>query len=200
MLNDKEGKSIGRIIEAAKRDPGDMAGLQAAWAKAAKEKLDQNSVDVVPFGEEFEKYGKQIFGEDNPAVNAILELRKEAEKIAGVQRMVSTQGFDVAGRQQKALRAMKSITTMLFGVLNPTAARINVITSNLAAEFNANKISHQAIDNILADNQLLKKHLMDLLEESKGRLSPAQKHLITRVGVNLGLYQIREQTDRNLQK
>jgi hypothetical protein len=199
MLNDHEGDAIGKIVSAAKQNPDDMAGLQAAWAKAAEEQLGKNTKEVVPFSEEFEKYGKDIFG-DNPAVDAILEIKKEAKRIQEAQTRASVSEFDRFKNQKSLTTAITLIQTWVFGVLNPKAARIRTITSNIAREYDSSKIAHQAIDDVLSNSETIRKHLKSMIADAKVKMSPAEYQMMKRTGVLLGLYGLRDQTEEATEK
>lgn len=200
VLNDKEisaaskGTQLDRLLENA--DDADRAGMQAAWAKSAQEQLGQNSREVTKFTPEFEEAGRKLFG-DNPALESILQIRKEAERLQRAQVRTGIQEFDRGSNQKRMSHAVQMFSTWAFGVLNPTAARIKTITGHLLREYDSNPLAHEAIDNVLSNNQLLRDNLKRMIEETKTKISPEEKQMMKRLGLQLGLYSKKEQTEMN---
>lgn len=201
MLEKGDHEGITSLAKAAREsgDPADIKGLQAAWAKAAEEKLGKNSKEIVPFSQEFEAHGREVFG-DSPAVDGIRELRKEAERITKAQQKPGVQSFDPNANQGRLTSAVQTISTWMFGVLNPKAARIKTITRQLTDMYDSNPKARQAIDNVLSNNQLLKDHLVKALETAQKSLSPAETKSLQRVFTQVGVGTVRDQTKNATKK
>lgn len=199
ILENPESDELSNIIEVAKRNPEDMKGLQAAWSKAATETLNSNTKDIVSFQEQFVKHGKEVFG-DTPLVNKILELQSEAKKIVDANKARQSNPLRYAKNQVEANKAINTMLTWAFGVLNPTAARIRTITSDIMRENSSEATSRKAADNILSSAPRFIEIGRSLLDEIQSKVSPAAKRQIFQFGLKLGIYGLRDQTDQNLNK
>lgn len=198
-MNSQQPRVIERLVEEANKS-GDIGGIQSAWARLAEEKLTQNSKSVGKLEDNFIENGEKIFGKDAPEVTAVKQLRDYASKLEESLNKPGLQGLDHQENQKSLRSAISFVQTFVFGVLNPTAARVNKITSQLAEKYNSRDLSHIAIDNVLSDNQKMKQAMQILIDKNRNKLSPATWKQLTTAAARFGLYKARQATgaDYNL--
>lgn len=192
-MNNKQDRVIDALVTEANKT-GEIGGIQSAWAKLAEEKINASSKQVGQLDDNFIENGEKIFGKDSPEVKAVKALRDYSAKLEESLNKPGMEGISAKENQTKLVGAIKFIQTFVFGVLNPTAARINKITSNIAESYNSTSKSHQAIDNILSDNQQMREAMETLITKSKSQLSPAQYKQIVSAAAKFGLYKARQAT------
>lgn len=197
-MNAGQPRVIDALITEAKKNPEDLAGLETAWLKSAETKIN-GPKQAGHLEDNFVENGKKIFGEDSPEIKAITSLREYTAKLESSLNKPGTESIAATENQKNFRGAVALVQTFVFGVLNPTAARINKITSNLAESYNSTGKSHMAIDNILSDNQAMKSAMKDLIYKSKTRMSPAMWKTLWTAGAKMGLYANRPDSEINIQ-
>lgn len=198
-MKEEQPETIKAIIKQAKKTPGDMEGLQTAWLKSTAARLDKNSKEVGKLPDQFVEYGKLLFG-DGPEVDAVVALRNRADELEQSLNKPGLGGISATVNQKNLKNAITLVQTWVFGVLNPRAARIRTITNNLSEAYNSTDISHKAIDNVLADNEIIKKGIAEAIRKAKSEMSPAEWDYVRKTAGQLGLYSLREQTELNIEE
>jgi hypothetical protein len=198
-MNAKQPTQLKALIKQAQKNPEDMSGIQTAWLKSAEKKINSNPKSIGELDENFIDNGKLIFGEGSDEVKAITGLRDEVSKLQSSLNRPGMEGLSATENQSNLKSAISLVQTFIFGVLNPTAARVNKITSNLAKSYSSVDTSHQAIDNILSDNQEMRQAMVNLINKSKNRLSPATWKQLFTAGARLGLYELKPEKGLNFQ-
>ena len=177
------------VIQAAKSDPTAMKGLEGAWARRAKEILNNNQSSVAKFPENFMDRGKQIFGEDGEVViNALDMLNKKAIKNYEETNIRMGGGFSSTQNQTNAVQGVNSVITWIFGVLNPRAAKIRTITSDLMKRNNSGEISNKAVDIILSDPKEFARIAKEVQMSRAKQLTDVQKKTLFRMMNNVAHY------------
>lgn len=198
-MDDQQPETINALIKEASKNPEDMAGLQTAWLKSAEGKINASSKQVGKLDDQFVNYGKQIFGEGSPEVETITALRDTAAKLEASLNRPGMEGLSATENQSSFRTALSTIQTWVFGVLNPRAARVRTVTSNLAEAYNSTNKSHEAIDNILSDNQALKSAMVKLIEKTKSQISPAMYKTLWEGAAKMGLFETRKSNGLDFQ-
>ncbi len=184
----QSGTKLDNIISKASADPVAKKGLEAAWAKHAQSLL-KNQKDVPEFPEHFIKYGKQIYGDDNPfVVDALVGLNKRAREISNANKVRMGGGLPYSKNQTEAVGAVNQITTWIFGVLNPTAARIRTVSSDLMKQNNSGDIARQAGDIILGNAKDFARIAQEIQSKKAKALSPEHKKMMFKWMVKMGIY------------
>jgi hypothetical protein len=187
FTNKESGNKLTRIIDAASADPIAKKGLEAAWAKHAQNLL-KNQKDVPEFPEHFINYGRQIFKDTPEVVDAFQQLNQRARKISNENKVRMGGGLEYTENQTKHVQSVNQIITWLFGVLNPTAARIRTITSDISKQNNSGDIARQAGDIILANAKDFADMAQRIVNEQKGKMTPADKKRVYQWLVKSGIY------------
>jgi len=198
-MNAKQPRVIEKLVEQASKNPRDLEGLKTAWLKSAEGKISSNPKSIGELSENFVENGKKIFGDDSPEVKAVTGLRNEVEKLQQSLNRPGMEGLSATENQSKFRSAIAFLSTFAFGVLNPTAARVNKITSNLAESYNSTTKAHEAIDTILSDNKEMRDAMVNLINKSRNQLSPAQWKQLYAAGARIGLYNLRSSKPLNIQ-
>lgn len=198
-MSSEQPRVIDALIKEAKKSPEDLEGLKTAWLKSAEGKISSNPKSIGELSENFVENGKKIFGDDSPEVKAVTGLRNEVEKLQQSLNRPGMEGLSATENQSKFRSAIAFLSTFAFGVLNPTAARVNKITSNLAESYNSTTKAHEAIDTILSDNKEMRDAMVNLINKSRNQLSPAQWKQLYAAGARIGLYNLRSSKPLNIQ-
>lgn len=180
ILNKEDGVQRVQSLLKVSDDPVVKKAWQAAWAKEAKDKLFSNDSvpDVLSKGEDntFRKVGEELYGKEVVDVLESLAARARADAVANKTRM--GQGFDHKANQTAFSSAVRGITTFIFGVLNPTAAKISVISRDFLKKYDSTDLSMMAGDKILANSEEFLKILRKMEAEKRMELSPQEKMII----------------------
>lgn len=180
VLNDKEGPQKVQNLLKVSDDPVIKKAWQAAWAKEAKDKLfsNQSIPDVLRKGEEntFRKIGEELYGKE--VIDAVESLALRARKDAAANKTRMGQGLDHKANQGAMRSAVTGITTFIFGVLNPTAAKISVISRDFLKKYDSTDMSMMAGDKILANSAEFMRILKKMEAEKRMELTPQEKMII----------------------
>lgn len=176
-----------KIIGAAEADPMAKKGLEAAWAKQAQ-RLLKNQKDVPEFPEHFINYGRQIFKDTPEVIDAFQQLNARARKISNENKVRMGGGLEYTKNQTEHTQGVNQIITWMFGVLNPTAARIRTITSDISKNNNSGDVARQAGDIILANGKQFAEMAQRIVNQQKGKMTPADKKLAYQWLVKSGIY------------
>lgn len=150
----KDPQGVRRIEKLAQNaDPVVRKAMQGSWLKSAEEKFSSNEVSTSLMDEEFKKVGKTIFGseEGNRVVDALDQLSQIAKKGEAADKTRMGKGLDENASQRNVKVSVQTISTWVFGVLNPTAAKIKTITSDYLNKNNSRNIAKRAAGIILTN-------------------------------------------------
>lgn len=197
-MNAEQPRVIQALVDRA-NSTGQIDGLKSAWARSASEQINSSSKQVGKLSDQFLKSGETIFGKDAPEVTAVKALRDYSAKLEASLNKPGLEGFNAKQNQKNLRTALALVETWMFGVLNPTRARIDKITSQLAEKYDSTSTAHQAIDNILSDNQEMKKAMQALITKASKQLDPETWKKLYAGAARLGLYEIRPQTNLKFQ-
>lgn len=190
----KTEEQAARIPEllAKNTDPLVKEGMKAAWLRGSHQRLfgadvknvkDMKNVGALSDG--FMKAGEYLFGpEAMQGVKALRDLTVKGEK-ANVTRGIA--GANAADPQNAMRTAIGTLSTWMFGVLNPTAARIKTVTSDLLRKHDPYDKAKLAIDEILSDPHEFVKIAKKMAEKDANKMTPAEKALAFRLLVRTGL-------------
>ncbi|HRP37257.1 MAG TPA: hypothetical protein PLS50_05600 [Candidatus Dojkabacteria bacterium] len=198
IFKNTETDEFQHVLAAAKKDPESLSGLQAAWARNAEEILGSNKQDVKQLEDHFKQYGKEIFG-DTPMIKNIEELFEMSKNIAEQNKARMANPIEFAKNQTEAHGVVNQILTFAFGVLNPTSARIRTISNDLMKSHSSFAASKEAADNILSSSSKFVEVARKVLKEGEKKLSPADRKIIFRTAVKMGIYGSRDQTNEAFQ-
>lgn len=187
FTGEKNASKLDNIISVASADPVAKKGIEAAWAKQAQNLL-KNQKDVPEFPEHFIQYGRQIFKDTPEVVDAFQNLNARARKISNENKVRMGGGLGYNENQTQHVQGVNQLITWLFGVLNPTAARIRTITSDISKQNNSGDIARQAGDIILANAKDFSAMAQKIVNEQKGKMTPADKKLAYKWLVKAGIY------------
>lgn len=200
----REGESKETIDKILKSD-NEVAkkGLQAAYAQAAK---DSYLSGKFPSNLErnFLKNGEQVF-EGTTIPQALENLANEAREAVGANKTRMIKGFDLKGPQNNMQIAVNTVTTWVFGVLNPTAARIRTVSGDFMKKHDSWGKAKLAADIILANPDEFIKIAESMAKKNANKIDPTTKTLLFRMFTRSG-YNIEnpekqnQQTNKNLQK
>jgi hypothetical protein len=187
MHKEDSTNKIGNIIKAVKGDEVAQQGLEAAWARQARV-LMNSSKDVNEFPEHFVKYGKQIFGDNSAVVEGFQQLNQRARTISNANKVRMGGGLPYAKNKTEATGAVNQIITFVFGVLNPTAAKIRTISGDVLRNSTAGDKARLAGDLILANGKDFAKIAQELTNAKAKVLSPQQKKMVYKWITKMGIY------------
>jgi len=181
MFSDPD--NAGRINELVKKvdtDPVMKKGTEVAVIKMIEKHLAKNQ--KMEFPEGFEKLALKVMPKD--AVDGWKYLANETKRaeLANVTR--KGQGFNQSQFQEGMVRSTNQLITWVFGVLNPTAARIRTVTGDLLKEYNPKVQVKTASDDLLANPEKFAEIARKIVLENKGKMSPEDRALIFRGIVN----------------
>lgn len=175
ILNDSEGVTKVQKYMKVSNDPMVKKAFEGAWAKEAKEKYFSGK-EIGKIDENFEKVGRVIYGDEIVDSIKLLADKTNTSQIANKTRM--GQGLDTSQNQGLAVKAANNVITFVWGVLNPTAAKVRIITNDYMKSKSATDISRMAGDNILSSADTFRKVLKQMEAEKRFSLSPSEKMII----------------------
>lgn len=185
VFDDPEGgATIDEVMKSG--SPIVKKGLEAAWAKSARKKLLDSETGIGKLDENFLALGRKTFGKDSLVVDAIEDLAKRAKQSDLANKTRMSKGLDTAASQVKMTSAVRTVSTWLFGVLNPTAAKIQTISKDLLKKNSSHDVANAAADAILSDTDTFLKVAREMQESGKNKLLPSQKKMLFRLAVNTG--------------
>jgi hypothetical protein len=189
LFNSPKSKDkIAKLVSITEGDETARKGLQAAWAKYGREFVE-NQKNVPAFTEDFITYGKQIYGEDSLVPDMISELNKKAGGVdRSTREAIMGQGLPVGKNQEEATRSVGTIITFIWGVLNPTAAKIRRISSDVLKENDSGVAAGKVIDSILSNSNEFASIARRLAKDQQGKLSPENKKRILKLLTMSGIY------------
>lgn len=196
MDHPEGGAKIDEILSSG--DPLARKAMQAAWAKSAEHKLFDNKKNVGLLSDTFVSNGKKIFNEET--VEGIMRLRQLTDKAQQASVVRQTGGLDIQSPQTAMTSAVNHAITWVFGVLNPTAARLRTITGSYIKSRNATETARQAADAILSNPEEFSKIVKELQETGSNSLTDGQKRTMFRILVQSGISGLRpEDEDAHVQ-
>jgi hypothetical protein len=193
----REGESKETIAKILKSD-NEVAkkGLQAAYAQAAKDNYLKG--DFPPSLERnFLENGKQVF-EGTTIPQALESLANTAREAAGANKTRMIKGFDLKGPQNNMQIAVNTVTTWVFGVLNPTAARIRTVSGDFMKKHDSWGKAKLAADIILANPDEFVKIAESMAKKDANKIDPATKTMLFRMFTRAG-YNIEDPEKQNQQ-
>lgn len=174
-----------------------MKGLQAVWARKARAVLD--SQDSTPEIDKYIRdYGKQVFPDNPEVVDALWELNRVSKSVDKAKKARQGAGFDYKEEGKLEQMSIGSVITWMFGVLNPTSAKLRTITKDLAVKHDVAPAAKTAGDMILANADEFSEIARRIIKEQNGKLSPKDKTQLFRMMTQAGLYSGSE-TDQQTQ-
>jgi len=197
FTNPHSKDKLDQIIAVAGKDPAAMKGLQAVWARKAREVLDsQKSTPEIQ--QILRDYGKQVFPDNPEAIDAIYALNQQSYRVDKAKTARQGAGFDFKEEGKKEQMGINSVLTWMFGVLNPTRARANTIVKDLASKNDLGGVAKTAGDMILANADEFSQIARQIIQKEKGKMSPESKRRLFRMMTQAGLYSGSE-TDQQTQ-
>ncbi len=192
MANEQGMSQLKEVMQRA--GPDNLPGLQAAWADLVKKQTTSNSIDVPNIQRHIVEMGNELFKDAPEAVDALVTLNKRANEMATVSKKNKTGGFDYSKYQVEGQKGVNQVLTWVFGVLNPTAAKIRTISSDLSKQYDSKDIAQEAADIILSDPKEFARVLRDVANNKTKLLTPMQKKILFRLSVKAG-YHFNDQED-----
>lgn len=174
-------------------DPVVRKGLQTAWAKSAQDKLFSSTVGTADLDENFIKIGKEIYGDESLAVDAVQQLVNLSQKGERANKVRMTGGLDTGSFQAGAVRAVEATITAIWGVLNPTAARLRIVSKDLMRQYNPHDEVKKAADMILSNAPEFTRIAREMMTAKKNTLSREDSITLFRIMLNTGVAQLREE-------
>lgn len=203
LLNDPQsGNRVDQILKRLEDNPLALDGLEAAYTKEARKKWfssKDGSVSTIAPDDPLVQNGKKIFGEDemNNVVDGLNYLADIAETSQRANITRGGQGLDFQGGQTRFTTAMNLVTTWMFGVLNPKAARIRTVTGSLSKTYSEKEIAKVAGDIILADPKRFSEVLDGLVAKNQIVLTDREKAILRRSAYKAG-YMMDDENESDL--
>lgn len=191
--NPQNKNRIEEFIFSISDNPAALEGMQTAYLDTLRKEyfagktLKAKDIAEIDLDDPLYEYGKMIFG--NSAVidglNQVAEFAA-AGKRANITR--GSQGLPTGDNQQDFKTGVNMVTTWIFGVLNPTAARIRTITNDLSKKYDSKNIAKQAADIILSDAETFSKIAGQVIRDKQRFLTIEQKRMLINSAVKAGIY------------
>lgn len=192
---------VATITEAVKDNPLAKKGLEAAYIKTLQSRFSGsnktpsgakqvNVTNVEEFLNEdsaITQYGRTIFGDGY--IDLVQELSKKAYNIAAPSGSRKGVGVDVQQFGTEASKNVNTIITWIFGVLNPTAAKLRTVTGQLAKEYDPQDQAREILDNVLANPDEFVRVANEVLRDKATVLSDEQQRVLRKAlvkGVQYG--------------
>lgn len=186
MMEDPQaGPKIDSLLAQADNDPVIKKGMQAAWAKGARDRILSNDAGLGKASENFIKAGKKVYGDQ--IVDGIMELDRLARAGERANKARGAGGLDINRSGSERTLAVNNVITWVWGVLNPTAARIRTVTGDLLKRYNPKDRAHKAADMIMSDPELFTKIADDMMAQRRNMMDPAEKKTLFRAMVQAGI-------------
>lgn len=198
---------ISEMINMVKGDPVMMDGIQAAYSKYLKEtffnpQLGNSRIPTVKLGKLKEfidntspaaKYAKEILGEEHTTL--LQEVVKRAYDISAVTAKNQNKAVETGLIDKFGLNAINTVITWVWGVLNPTAARIRTITGRYVANNQAAPYIKDFLDLVLSDPDEFLKVADRISKYKQPFLSEQDKKILMKALQKGGLYGTQENED-----
>ena len=195
LLKDPQaGTKLDDIITRIDSDPAAKKGLQAAWAESAKNTTLSNNVDIPEMQKHLVDYGNKIFKDTPLVVPALLELNQRAGTIATASKARQAGGLDFSKYKTEGTYGINQALTMVFGILNPTAAKIRTVSSDLLRTYDPTDKARVVADGILANADEFNKVLERIIAKKSTQLSGQDKKDLFRIFFRTG-YTASDQTN-----
>lgn len=159
--------------------------FQAAWAKSAHDKYfgakEIANFEKTPQGRNFKDIGVELYGKD--IVDSLEVLAEHARRGDAANKARMGSGYDVTRNRTLADKARNAIITFGFGVLNPTAARIRIMTGEAMSTRDSVSTAKEAMDDILSNSETFLSVMEKMKKENRVILDDADKRLLRKVFV-----------------
>lgn len=167
-------------------DPADLAVFKGAYAnilrEAALEKSGGTTV-LKAFSDptsSWAQYAQKLYGEEGYGI--LKKMTDAALESNMLRKGRSNLAVDVNEVQRRGKVAIQSILTWIFGVLNPTAARIRTVTSAYVDEKSVTNDIREITDMVLADPDKFLEIADRIIRQKEMVFSdPVLEHLIKRL-------------------
>lgn len=190
VFNDtQKADQLRRIKLAVSNDPVAARGLEAAWAKSLSKHLSGNTVSTSDIPDGLLSSAKIVFEEQPLIVDGIQEVIKRAQRGERANTLRQGGGFDAGASQSARTVGVNTVITWVWGVLNPTAAKLRTVTRDSMNANSAKPVAQQAIDTILADKDAFLKIAQRAHTKEKSKLTLREKQALFRSMVKAGLYE-----------
>lgn len=201
MMRDKQGQQrMADVIARGTKDPAIKKGLEAAWAKAAKDRLlPKGASEVGVMDDAFMNYGRQIYGSNSSLPEMISALRDKTEVSQAANRVRMTKGIDVGKGQHDLKAASNLVITFIWGVLNPTAARIRGVTNQLIKKYDVRDKSKVALDTVIGNAEEFSRIAKEISDKKMKELTPKQKTMIYRILRRGGISYLQDIDDQTIE-
>lgn len=180
------------ILKRVEGNPIARDGIEAAWITEAKKKFFAGKDGAVEMlnDDHFLAAGKKIFGEDEMN-SVVMGLQEVADMAKAGQRANITRGsggLSFGAGQEKMRTAVNMVTTFIFGVLNPTAARVRTVSGDLLKTYSETDLAKRAGDIILADVDAFYKIAKDITEKGTVVMTDREKRILRQSFYKAGYY------------
>lgn len=193
MMSSREGSAKLVDLITSVDDPLVQGGLKTAWAKSAAKRMLDSDAGIGKLDEDFVNVGKSIFGENSKVPQGIQQLYDLARKGEGANKIRMASGLETNSFQVGAVQAVNAVITTIWGVLNPTAARVRIVTRDLMKKYDPKDEVKKAADLIIANAEEFTKIADRLIAEKRKQLSPQERTLVFRMLVQAGLSESRDE-------
>jgi len=165
------------ILPMLDKDPSFRKGAEVAVVKMLEKHLMQEG-DKLKIPEGFEKMAEKVLPKEAIEGWKILTTSAKEAEAANKTRMGA--GFNYNAWQEGAYSSTGTLLTWMFGVLNPTSAKIRTITKDYFKSHDPKDKVKQAADEVLSNPELFAKIARQIIDDNKSRMSPEMKQLIFR--------------------
>lgn len=171
------------ILPMLDKNPAMKKGAEVAVVRMLEEHLLQEG-DKLKIPDGFEKMAEKVIPKEALEGWKILTMGAKEAEAANKTRMGA--GFNYNAWQEGAYSSTGTILTWIFGVLNPTSAKIRTITKDYFKAHDPKGKVRAAADEVLANPEVFAKIARDIIDSEKSKMSPEMKQLIFRGAVNSG--------------
>lgn len=201
LFNDKQStERLGTIMKLVDDDPLAIQGVRAAYAKnlndvlLSQEKTPSHAhrVDNQKLGEFLDpdstlaKNGELVYGKAYmDMIRAIAQPVYNITSVTGVKRGA---GQDTNFANREGLKAFNSVVTLIWGVLDPTAAKIRVTAGQLASKYDPEDQVKTILDKMMSDPDEFIRIAEDILKAETPVLSTEMKQRVFKALTKAGIY------------
>lgn len=195
---DQNSDRIAEIKELVKDNPIAKQGFEAAYIKNLKKNLEASGQtpgrlrqsnlagleDLLDPDSSTVKYGKEIFGDEYMTL-----IQKLANNVYDIEAPMNARrgaGLNTKQFGEEASKSADSIITWIFGVLDPTAARIRTIKKDLGKAYDPEDQVKRILDTVLSNPDEFTRIAKEVLKNPI--ITTEQKRMMRKALIRGGLY------------